>query len=108
MSTPIEGRRAGAGWPKRYGKRVEQPNARQAYALKCLGELGQERADLVEHKAYMTSQGRRDYDRVLAGIRKWIDKGVALGLGHEQLREQVGVNSTAYYKIKSGRTGSGS
>jgi len=105
MPTPIEGRRTGAGWPKRYGKRVEQPNGRQAYVLKCLSELGRKRAELVEHKSYMTSAGRREYDQVLAGLRRHIAKGVELGLGHTQMREQVGVTETAYYKIKSGKTG---
>jgi hypothetical protein len=88
----------------RWTKWVEQPNPRQRAVLEALAELGRERAELVAHRAYMTSSGRRAYDQVIGKIRVKIDKGVELGLGHEQLREQVGVNSTAYYKIKGFRT----
>ena|SRR5688500_4368258 len=91
-------------WPKRYGKRVEQPNARQATVLEQLAELGSERAELAIRKAYMTSVGRHNYDQVIRKIRKAIEQGVGLGLGHEQMREQLGVTSSAYYKIKGGRT----
>jgi hypothetical protein len=101
MPTPIESRQS---WPKRYGKWVEQPNARQATVLEQLARLGAERAPLVARKAYMTSQGRKEYDPIIRKIRKAIERGVALGLGHDQMRAQVGVNSTAYYKIKGGRT----
>lgn len=99
--TPTSTRKS---WPKQYGKRVEQPNARQRVVLEALDELGRKRADLVGRKAYMTSSGRREYDQVIGKIRKQIDRGVELGLGHEQMRENVGVNKSAYYKIKGGRT----
>jgi hypothetical protein len=99
--TPVSTRKS---WPKQYGKRVEQPNVRQATVLSRLGELGTERADLVARKAYMTSSGRREYDQVIRKIRQTIERGVELGLGHEQMRENVGVNRSAYYKIKGGRT----
>lgn len=88
----------------RWTKWVEQPNGRQAYVLKCLDELGRKRAELAGRKAYMTSTGRREYDRVIDGIRRQINKGVELGLGHEQMREHLGVVSSAYFKIKNGRT----
>lgn len=103
MPTPVESRKS---WPKRYGKWVEQPNGKQTAVLERLAELGRKRAALVEHKSYMTSAGRQEYDQVLAGIRRQITKGVELGIGHEQMREQVGVTSSAYYRIKSGKTGS--
>jgi hypothetical protein len=99
--TPTSTRKS---WPKQYGKRVAEPNARQRAVLEALGELGRERAELVGRKAYMTSSGRRAYDQIIGKIRKQIDRGVELGLGHEQMRENVGVNRSAYYKIKGGRT----
>lgn len=104
MPTPVESR---TSWPRHYGKRVAEPNARQRRVLEQLAVLTIERRELVSRKAYMTSAGRYDYDRVIAGIRRQIEKGVELGMGHEQMREALGVTSTAYYKIKSGRTGSG-
>jgi len=99
--TPTSTRKS---WPKQYGKRVEQPNVRQATVLEQLAELGAERAEIVARKGYMTSAGRHNYDQVIRKIRKTIDRGVELGLGHEQMRGCVGVNKSAYYKIKGGRT----
>jgi hypothetical protein len=89
----------------RWTKWVERPNAKQATVLEELARLGAERAELTSRKAYMTSAGRHNYDQVLAGIRKLIAQGGMLGLGNIQMREQLGITSTAYYKIKGHRTG---
>jgi len=102
MPTPTESRKS---WPERYGRRVAEPNARQRKVLDALSELGARRAELASRKAYMTSAGRKELDSIYGAIRKQIERGVTLGIGHEQMRERVGVNSSAYYKIKSGRTG---
>lgn len=103
MPTPVESR---TSWPRHYGKRVTEPNARQRDVLSRLAELTAPRRELVSRKAYMTATGREEYDRVLADIRKLIERGVKLGIGHEQMREALEITSTAYYKIKSGKTGS--
>jgi hypothetical protein len=103
MPTPVESR---TSWPRHYGKRVEQPNARQRDVLARLAELTVPRRELVSRKAYMTATGREEYDRVLTKIRAQIERGVGLGIGHEQMREALELTSTAYYKIKSGKTGS--
>lgn len=105
MPTPTESRKS---WPKRYGRRVEEPNARQRKVLDALAELGAQRAELASRKAYMTSSGRQELDKIYTAIRRQIGRGVELGIVHEVMREQVGVNPSAYYKIKNGRTGSGS
>lgn len=105
MSTPIEGRRAGSGWPGKYGKWIEHPSEEQAAILEQLAQLSDERADLTRRKAYTTTAGRLRLDEVYAQLRKLIYDGHELGIGHEQMRDWTGVTSTAYYKIKSGRTG---
>jgi Mn-containing catalase len=89
------------GAPRKW---VDRPNARQATVLEQLAQLGGERGEIVARKGYMTSAGRHNYDQVIRKIRKTIERGVELGLGHEQMRAQVGVTSSAYYKITGGRT----
>jgi hypothetical protein len=105
MPTPTENRKR---WPERYGRKVPEPNARQRAVLSKLAELGAERAELVSRKAYTTTAGRVRLDKIYDQIRQQIERGAELRLLHDEMREQVGVNSTAYYKIKNGRTGSGS
>ena len=104
MPTPVESR---TSWPRHYGKRVAEPNARQRDVLDRLAELTAKRRELTSRKAYMTSSGRTELDSIYTAIRRRIERGVELGIGHEQMREALELTSTAYYKIKSGRTGSG-
>lgn len=86
-------------------KWVERPNARQQRVLDQLGELGERRAELTARKAYMTTPGRLELDKIYAELRSLIARGGLAGLGNLQMRDQLGVTSTAYYKIKGHRTG---
>lgn len=91
----------------RWTKWVEQPNAEQQAVLDALATLGDERAELTHRKAYTSTSGRLRLDEIYAELRKLIEDGVKVRLGHEQMRERLGVASSAYYRIKGGRTGTG-
>jgi hypothetical protein len=91
----------------RWTKHVAQPNARQQRVLDGLAEHGGRRGELVARKAYTTTAGRIELDRIYAKLRELIERGEQAGLGNVQMRETLGVNSSAYFKIKRGATGSG-
>lgn len=80
-------------------------NAKQRRSLDKLTELGGERAELQHSKAYMRSEGRKRYDRVLAEIRSTIAAADTLGILTADQMAALALTSPAYYKIKNGKTG---
>lgn len=77
----------------------------QLRVLAKLTALGDERAPLVARKAYMTTQGRRQLDRLYEQARELIARGAQLHIERADMMAALDVTSPAYYKIVNGQTG---
>lgn len=66
--------------------------------LDQLSALGVQRAELQGRRAYMSTDGRAEYNKVVESIRHLVDIGEALGVRALDLQDAIGVSSAAYYK----------
>jgi hypothetical protein len=80
-------------------------SARQAEVLDKLRTLGNRRAELQLHRAYMRADGRRELDRIYADARRLVNSKAADGIRVADLAHALGVGPTAFRKIRDGETG---
>lgn len=85
-----------------HGSGTEPPRPeythREVELLDQLSELGTVRAALQGRRAYMSTEGRAEYNRVADAIRHLVDVGEALGIRSLDLQDAIGVSSAAFYK----------
>lgn len=70
----------------------------QEAVLNRLGELGVERREITERKAYTRTEGRLRLDAIYAEIKGRIAAARALGIRTLDVVDALGITSAAFYK----------